>query len=178
MQGRTASLPKATALLSSRDPSLVEELRGHLGMVRKCKVEVCETVTQARTALGQNGTALLLVHVGKSGDEAEVTRLLGDAMPKRSCPAIILSDTYEEQQAAAFLRAGAADYLGRPLDHGKLACLMDILLTRAVLAARGAATPPPPPPGRPRGAALSPPLLPRAGMIGLMDQLRPAAPRT
>jgi DNA-binding NtrC family response regulator len=43
------------------------------------------------------------------------------AATRRASPPVLLADHYREQRAAALLRAGAADFLERPLDLEKLA---------------------------------------------------------
>jgi DNA-binding NtrC family response regulator len=177
MNHRAASVPEPTALLLSQDAALIEEIRGIKGTVRRLRLEVCETVAQAHAALERQSVALLLVHVTGSSDETDVARLVGWAAAKPPCATIILSDDHNDHQAAGFLRAGAADCLRRPLDHGKLACLMDILALGARPKANGT-----PVPGAlsalPRHAPdLSQAVMLEPDMMELMEQLRRVVPQ-
>ena len=174
MKDQTPDMPQPTALVISRDESLVDEIRGLRGMVRRLRLEVCDSVARTRAALERGGIAMMLVHVTPSSDAAEVVRLLADLAVEPRCPAVILSDIYHDDQAGVFLGAGAADYLGRPLDHGKLACIMDILATRTCPALPAAAAP-----ATSRG--FEPDVVPQVllgpDMMELMEQLRRVVPQ-
>src|SRR5207244_1403568 len=83
----------------------------------------------------------VLIHLTAASDRGEVTRLLGAAAARdRPCSAVVLSDTYQAHEAFAFLRAGAADYLGLPLPSVRLSYLLDTLTVRARLGLRSKAT--------------------------------------
>jgi len=177
MKDRIASLPEPIALVISRDESLVEEIKGVEGRARALEFDVCATVAQALPVLESGAIALILAHQEAASDEAAIVNLLRSPAVSPGLAVVILSETYREHQAANFLRAGAADYLGRPLDHGKLACLMDLLVTRAcpVLACTPAHAVSAPPKGfKPEGfqqVSLGP------DMIELLDQLRRVVPQ-
>jgi len=176
MQDCIACRPEPTVLVISRNASLVEEIKGLAGRVRAFEFEVCETVPQGCAVLARGEMPLLLVDQPSSSDESSVISLL-QSQAVRPAAVIVLGETYSAEQATRFLSAGAADYLGRPLDHGKLVCLMDLLVARACPAVSCQTAQPPAGPSKtfkPEGfqqVALGP------DMIELLEQLRRVVPQ-
>jgi DNA-binding NtrC family response regulator len=101
-----------------------------------------------------------------------VTQLLWSiAATRRPCPTLVLTDQYVEHQAAALMRAGAADCLEVPVDQIKLAHLADAHTLRARFPARVARRP-----GAARALERDPHGdLVTAGMEDLMGQIRRVA---
>jgi DNA-binding response OmpR family regulator len=70
-------------------------------------------------ALGD--AALVLVHQESGGGVDGVIGVLrAIAASPRPLPVIALGDRHRPEQALALLRAGAAEWLSRPLDQGRL----------------------------------------------------------
>jgi DNA-binding NtrC family response regulator len=177
MHDRTPGVLEPTALVISRDESLVEEIKGVQGTARRFRFEVCQTLEQARAVLGRDAIALMLFHLPAAGDEAEVAHLLDGAAVRLPCDVVILSDVYQDPQAAVLRRAGAADYLGRPIDHDKLACLMDILVARTCPAAPGTTPAAAPAPASKIEPDVFQQVLLGPDMMELMEQLRRVVPQ-
>src|SRR5262249_49750566 len=49
---------------------------------------------------------------------------------QQTCATVVLNDGYQEHQAAALLRAGAADYLELPAESARFTILLDVLTQR------------------------------------------------
>jgi DNA-binding NtrC family response regulator len=126
-----------TALLVSTDPLLIRAATESKHSIEHLALETCPGIAEGRARLGREDVALVLIHRTAASDQGEVTRLLSaTAARDRSCSAVVLSDTYQAQEALAFLRAGAADYLRLPVPPVQLAYLLDTLTVRARLGLR------------------------------------------
>jgi two-component system response regulator HydG len=124
-------------------------------------LEHCADLEPACGRVRESDVALVLAHLPTAGAEG-VTRLLwAVAAARRSCPTLVLTDRYNEPQAVALLRAGAADFLEVPDELLKLAQVA------ADLTRRHAAPSSVPPLEEEDGDA---------GLAGLMAQVRRAAP--
>src|SRR5262245_41837593 len=100
-------MPEPAALLVSRAPSVIEAVRQAGASVPRLRVEVCPGAEPACGRARRDDVALVLAHLGPDAD-AGVTRLLwAVASARRPCPTLVLSDSYDEGQAHALLRAGA-----------------------------------------------------------------------
>jgi DNA-binding NtrC family response regulator len=122
--------PPPTVLLVSQTPSVIESVKGAVELTPPLSLEVCARGERARSRACRPDVALVLVDVGNGGD-SEVTALLWEvASAQRSCATVVLSDYYQEHQASALLRAGAADCVELPSELPKFACLLDILTSR------------------------------------------------
>jgi DNA-binding NtrC family response regulator len=161
-------MPESTALLVSCAPAVIEAVRGVSELVPRLRVEVCPRAEPACARARRDDVALVLAHLSPGGD-AGVTRLLwAVAAARRPCATLVLSDSYDERQAHALLRAGAADYLVVPAELPKLTHLLDSL-TRRLRPPAGGATPA----GGPNPLAG---LVPQ-GLEGLMEQVVRVAPQ-
>jgi DNA-binding NtrC family response regulator len=161
-------MPEPTALLVSRAPSVIEAVREVSESVPRLRVEVCPGAEPACARARRDDVALVLAHLGPVGDPW-VTRLLwAVAAARRPCATLVLSDSYDEHQAHALLRAGAADYLAVPAELAKLTHLLDSLTRRLR-----------PPAGGPAPAGGPDPLagLVPQGLDGLMEQVARVAPQ-
>jgi DNA-binding NtrC family response regulator len=119
-----------SVLLVSQTPSVIEAVKGTVEQASPLRLEVCARGERARTLACRPEVSLLLVDLAAGGD-AEVTWMLWEvATAQRSCATVVLSDCYQEHQASALLRAGAADCLELPTELPKLAFLLGILSNR------------------------------------------------
>jgi two-component system response regulator HydG len=90
------------------------------------------TVREACPKLHRSDLALVVVHRARASDPAEASWLLQTvAASPRPLPVLVISDQHQAEQALALIRQGAADYLSRPLDLGRLGYLFDVLTVRA-----------------------------------------------
>jgi two-component system response regulator HydG len=127
-----------TALLVSVDASLVEAVQGVIDSIEDLDLVIARGATEAHQDVAREDVAVVLVHQDCLGEVDDVTRLLRViAEAKRSLPTIVLSDSHRPDQALEMLRTGAADYLCRPLDLGRLTYLIEVLTLRARLALQG-----------------------------------------
>jgi DNA-binding NtrC family response regulator len=95
----------------------------------------------------------------------------------RRTPTLLISDRHEAEQALGLLRQGAADYLTRPLDLGRLGYLIDVLTVRARYLANQATAPVEP--VRVEKAGEQPPFFydPNQAMGKLMELVHRVAPQ-
>jgi DNA-binding NtrC family response regulator len=177
MKDRSPGMPEPTVLVISRDQSLVEEIKGVKGRVRPVNFAVCETLAQALAHLEGGAIALILVDQPASIDEVLVISLLTNPTVRPPLAVVVLSEVYRGEQAARFLQFGAADYLGRPLDQGKLACLMDLLVNRACDALPGALGQSGPAPGKGFKSEVLQQVSIGPDMLELLEQLRRVVPQ-
>ena len=129
---------------------------------------------------GPAGYGLVLAHLNRQCSVSNLTRLLSTmSATGANIPTLVLSDEYYAEQALALLRIGAADYLTRPLDLGRLAYLVDVLTFKArharveTLSAIAAAVEPISLPDRDGSFTY----LPHTKMGRMMEQLHRIAPQ-
>src|SRR5262249_25433234 len=130
---RSGDLPMndATALLISRDPSLVEACQGGVRSIANLRLEMIASIQDAETALQREEVALLVVHLVQENETGEVSSLLRRlASLKRPVATLVILERHHAKQALALLRQGVADCLSRPLDLNRLAYLVDSLTVR------------------------------------------------
>jgi two-component system response regulator HydG len=128
---------KATVLLLSSDPSLMESCEGVVGSVGALGLITLPLGGDAVSYLGRKDLALILVHVVAKRDAEKAGRLLCSvASMSRPVPTIVLTEQHDLEQALSLLRQGAVDFLSRPLDLSRLTFLVDTLTVRARLAPR------------------------------------------
>jgi hypothetical protein len=115
-----------TALLIAAEAALAEQVRRLVSSTPHLTFQCLPTCQEACARLRLPGVALVLAHLPKGGDPAEVGRLLrGVAASPWPAAAVVLADEHRPEQALAFLRQGAADVLDRPLDLHRLGYLID-----------------------------------------------------
>jgi len=136
-------MSEPTALLVSRDPSVIQSVRQALAPLDRLRLEVCPARESAAARLRRGDIALILAHCdGQDRTEGEITALLrAAAAGDCPCATLVLTAGCTEAQAAALLRAGAADCLPLPPDPDRLTRLADVLTLRTRLAVT---TPPSP----------------------------------
>jgi two-component system, NtrC family, response regulator HydG len=122
-------MTSAVTLLISRCPAVIEQVKGLAAGLPHVRVEVCSAQRAAQRA-SQSDVGLILAHLDAS-EEVGITRLLWTvAQAKRPCATVVLCDRFEEHQAAALLRAGAADYVAVPDELHRLGFLLNVLTRR------------------------------------------------
>jgi DNA-binding NtrC family response regulator len=127
---------ESTMMLISDDPMLNEAVRAAGRSVENLKLAVLPGIDQAYSYHAWDQVALVLIHQGRRGPSTDVDRLLRMiAAARRPIATLVLADDPDAEQAQALLRLGAADYLARPIDPGRLTHLIDVLTIRARLAA-------------------------------------------
>jgi len=95
-------------------------------------LDIADNLDTAQDSLRQPDVTLLLAHLPAVGSDAGATQLLRNlAATRRPWATVVLADAYDDSQASALFRAGAADYLEFPGEQGKLAYLLEALTCRA-----------------------------------------------
>jgi two-component system response regulator HydG len=123
-------MPKSTALLISRTPSVVAAVQGAVHGIPHLQFEPCAGLGPACRHVRRSDVALVLAHLPAVGGEGATRLLWAVAAARRACPTLVLADRRHEPQASALLRAGAADFLEVPAELPKLARLADALTRR------------------------------------------------
>jgi hypothetical protein len=110
-------MSKSTALLISRDPFVVEAVRGACNSIPHLQLEPCDSPEPACRLVGRPDVALVLAHLPAAGGDEGVTRLLRAVVTvRRPCSTLVLANRRHDPQASALLRAGAADFLEVPAE--------------------------------------------------------------
>jgi DNA-binding NtrC family response regulator len=120
-----------TLLLISRDETLREAVE-YLGRdVGGLGLSVVSGLDDAYTFEHWPRVALVVIHHDGRGSTKGVLRLLRMiAASKRTVATIILTDHWDENEAAELLRQGAADVLARPFDLERMSYLIEVLTLR------------------------------------------------
>lgn len=153
------------------DRELLSSVTDSLRSVPRVQLEIARSLDEARSLLAAPGVALLLASVRGAADVSGVTELLqtATALPE-PVKTVVIGERGQTRAGLALLRAGAADYLERPLDLRRLALLADVLTVRTRLELARSE----PPATRTPDAPLSPD---QAGLMGqVMEQVRRVAP--
>lgn len=126
-------MPSATALLITRDASLVKAVHGVVVEISGCMLEVIPEFSEdAVLHFCQRRAAILLIHFSAADAEPlddRVARFLGSQKP--SLPVLLVYDRYEPEPCLAMMKAGALECLGRPLDLSRLTFLLSLLTVYA-----------------------------------------------
>jgi DNA-binding NtrC family response regulator len=121
----------STILLITSDRSLMESVKGSVDPVESLELRVIATVDQVGEEMAGD-VSLIIAHLEDGGDASDVTRLVRRiAIESPGVATLVVDDSYQPAQALAMLRLGAADYLTRPLDLGRLGYLIEVLTLRA-----------------------------------------------
>jgi DNA-binding NtrC family response regulator len=125
-------MPDAGVLMISPDSSLCSVVEGLVSRIPNLSFQHAVDQDIAGEPLDGRGYGLVVYHLDQHSHVAGLTRLLATLVATgRTIPVLVLSEEYHAEQALTLLRLGVADYLGRPLDLGRLAYLMDILSLEA-----------------------------------------------
>ncbi|MCA1685251.1 MAG: sigma-54 factor interaction domain-containing protein, partial [Planctomycetia bacterium] len=166
-------------MLISKDPTLVETVSEVLGSVPNLRLVTAPAVDEAVSRLDGDDLAVTLYHLAEGDGVGPVTRWVREvADGRRSVATLVISDRHQGTQALSLLRAGVAEYLGRPLDLNRLAYLLDVMTLRARHIGPSAATAEGPDPDVVRAEVDGEPFLygARDRMGRLMEQVRRVAP--
>jgi DNA-binding NtrC family response regulator len=169
----------STMLLVSTDTALIGSIRTVMDPLKDIHMEVVSEFDEACAWVERRGLALVLAHLNHERSVANLTRLLGTiGATMQRIPTLVVSDVYYAEQALAMLRLGAAEYLTRPLDLGRLTYLVDVLTmgARRRRAQPAPSSPPPGPVSLPDGEG-SFSYLPATKMGQVLDQVRRIAPQ-
>lgn len=120
-------MASTTTLLVSTDPTLVQTVAGVTGAIKGVRLEVVNQVGDIESRCGQGDVALVLIHQTQAESIGELTRQIRKITRNRIAEIVVLSDQHSPEQALAILRAGAFQYLSRPVDLGALAYTIDAL---------------------------------------------------
>jgi len=114
-------MPKPTALLVCRTSTIIDPIRKIGESIRNLRLDIADNLDTAQDSLRQPDVTLLLAHLPAVGSDAGATQLLRNlAATRRPWATVVLADAYDDSQASALFRAGAADYLEFPGEQGKL----------------------------------------------------------
>ncbi len=141
--GGPRPMRQSTMLLISDDPDLIGATKGLVGEIDGLELAVVAGSDEARSYPDWDGVALVMIHQRGEGPTARVERLLRViASARRSVATLVLADRHDADQGLALLRLGVADYIGRPVDPGRLSYLIESLTLRARGADGGRISPP------------------------------------
>jgi two-component system response regulator HydG len=122
----------STVLLVSKNEALIAKLKRLRQNLPDLTLQLSRTLAEAIPLISKEDFVAVLVHASDETPDAEVIEFIRGGHPgRRTCPTLILAESYQDEQALAFFRAGAADYLGMPVDTGKLTFRLDVLALRA-----------------------------------------------
>jgi DNA-binding NtrC family response regulator len=120
----------ASMLLASTDESLIRNVEEAVSSVSNCGLQVLANLNISEALL--DSIALVVIHQTETIQETAILRLLQSIRAaKRPVAVVVISEEYDPGQAVNVLRAGAADYLTRPLNVGRLTFLVNVLTVRA-----------------------------------------------
>jgi two-component system response regulator PilR (NtrC family) len=151
-------MPKRTALLLSRLPSLTEAASGLCGA--RYRLEVAGDLASACQRLGDADLGLVLAHLPAGGEPGGLGPLLR-AAAEHGRPTIVLAERCRDEDARVVLGAGATAYLALPGEPAAFARLADVFV--------GVPAPAAAPAGDPAAAD--------EGLPDLLAQLRRVAPQ-
>jgi two-component system response regulator HydG len=121
----------ATVLLATRDPSLQQAVAETVRSLPHLQFRTVAGLTEVPGCLRRGNVALLLPHLTVPGDtDAMVALLRKLALWRTPVATLAIGENRDPVQVLTLLRAGAADFLPRPLDLGRLAYLLDVLTLR------------------------------------------------
>ncbi|MCI0641913.1 MAG: sigma-54 dependent transcriptional regulator [Gemmataceae bacterium] len=120
-----------TALVLSADSVIQDTVMESVEPIEDLHVISCRCLPEVHDRLHAEDVALVLLHLAEDADESanDLARFVSAKSATHHC--VVMSDQYHDQQAVRFLRLGAADYFGLPMDRGRLNYLLDALTVRA-----------------------------------------------
>jgi two-component system response regulator HydG len=122
----------STMVLISTHSDLSQTVADLVADIPGLSLQIVSTTDQALLFVQREEAALVVVHSARAGDGEDALSFIQHvAAAQRSIATLVIGEQYQAQQALALLRAGAADYLARPLDLGRLAYLIEMLTLRA-----------------------------------------------
>ncbi len=125
-------MPSVTILLASDDETLLQSVGSALTTVRDCRLSAVSSAGDPLEFARSSETRLLIYHATSGDSESRVHAALNQiAEEKWLLPVLVISDNESPGQALRALRAGAVDWLSRPLDLRRLAFLINTLTLRS-----------------------------------------------
>jgi DNA-binding NtrC family response regulator len=132
----------ASMLLASTDESLIQNVEEAVSSVSNCGLQVLANLNTSEALL--DSIALVVIHQTETIQETAILRFLQSIRAaKRPVAVVVISEKHDPGQAVNLLRAGAADYLTRPVNIGRLTFLINVLTVRARYARDSASRPQP-----------------------------------
>ena len=126
-------------LLVSDDPALIGFLSDVVQSARHCVLDVVPRLDDVRHKAADAGLAIVIVHLRRRDDIADIARLREFLKESGSTGALlIVCDDYRPTQARDSLLFGAIDYLPRPLDFNQVAFLVEMQVLRLMRRATSA----------------------------------------
>ncbi len=152
----------STMVLISDDPPLIASARQIVRSIEGLKLKVISCLDAATGRASLTPGPLVVIHQIGRGQAARVEPLLRQvASARRPVATLVLGDPYDPDEANELFRLGVVDYLGCPIEGGRLARLIEILTAHERRGGAGAAGPPDPAEGSGR---------PRAGPGPILDE--------
>jgi two-component system response regulator HydG len=164
-----------TLLLVTKSDALSAKIKKLKDGLPDLPLRKTETLAEARALIQKENILVVLVHATADMSDPDIVEFLhANAQSKGTRPALILADTYNDQQALACFRAGAVDYLSMPRDAGKLQFLLDVLTLRERPAAKPVQQQPAAPPPKRHDPFF---YVVASPMAEMMEQARRVAPQ-
>jgi two-component system response regulator HydG len=99
--------------------------------IARLNLETVPVIEEGCAHLRRTDIALLVVHLPTRGETDKLVNMLRSMSAARwPVSTLVIGEDYDADQALNLLRAGAADYLNRPLDLRRLSYLLDELTLR------------------------------------------------
>lgn len=120
-----------TVLIISRDLSLVREARRGISAENGLWLRHADGMDEAGCLIEGAGLGLVVVHLDESIDHETVASVLRrSSIRPRPVPVLVVSESYQPEEALAMFRMGVADYVSREDHIERLADLIGILALR------------------------------------------------
>jgi DNA-binding NtrC family response regulator len=114
------------SLLVSSTPTVIESIEKICSSAGNFPLGISSDLSTTVERLNCQNVVLLLAHLPAVGETADVQHLLQTVTrTRRPCATVVLADARCEEQAAAVLRAGAADYVHLPVEQRRLCYLIN-----------------------------------------------------
>jgi DNA-binding NtrC family response regulator len=121
-------MPDLSLVVVSQDSALIKAMRAIAGSQKDTNLSVSPSLDHVLDLHRRQDLDLIVVHVTPQHEPKQVLDFLHSVNgSKGTCPILLLSDEYHQEQAVAFLRAGATEYFGPIQEQSRLAELVDVL---------------------------------------------------
>jgi DNA-binding NtrC family response regulator len=122
----------ARTLLVSNDNSLRESIAQAMASTSDSQLQFAATLSEARSFFHQSQPAVVFYHVSDQQKYRDAATFLEEVSTEgRSTHLVALADQRDASLALTLMRAGAADYMVRPLNLTRLTMLTDVLSLRS-----------------------------------------------
>ena len=121
----------AKALLISTDDSLRESIAQAMAPVADCELRFAPGLGEARQLFEQFQPTVVFYHIATGQSECPATEAQQElASSGGTAPFVAIADQHEVSHALSLLRAGATDYLARPINLNRITMLAEVLSLR------------------------------------------------